>query len=58
MVDDDVDRELVAAGQRGDVVPGAQPCVDLRMVLGVEASVRSVEGPKERQDVDPTEQAV
>ena len=57
MVDDHVRHQGVVGGQRGDVVPGAQPGVDLGMVHRVEAGVRTVERPVERQNVHPAEQA-
>jgi hypothetical protein len=57
VVDDHVRHHLVIACQLGDVVPGAQPGVHLRVVDRIEACVGPVEGGEERQQVDAVERA-
>jgi hypothetical protein len=56
VVDDEVDDGAGRPAQRCDVVPGAQARVDLAMVGRVEARVRAVVRPEERQHVDAAEQ--
>ena len=56
MVDDDVHHDRAVLRQRRDVLPRPEPLVHLRVVHRVEAGVRAVEGPVERQNVHPAEQ--
>lgn len=49
---------LDRVGKCGDVVPCAEPGIDLGVVGGVEAGVRPVDGDVERQQVHATEQPV
>jgi hypothetical protein len=57
VVDDEVhDRVQTGVGECGDVVPGAEPGVDRAVVDRVEARVRAVEGPEERQHVNAPEE--
>ena len=51
VVDDRVDHDVMRLGEFGDVVPVAEPRIDLRVVDRVEAGVGAVEGREERQDV-------
>jgi len=56
VVDDDVGHDLGARGECGDVVPGAEPGIDLRVIDGVEAGVGAVNRMEERQHVHAAEQ--
>ena len=55
MVDDDVGHDVGARGERGDVVPRAEPRIDLRVIDRVEAGVGAVDRMEERQHVDAAE---
>ena len=55
VVHDHVGHHVEVRAQRPDVVPAAQPGIDSRVVDGVEARVRAVDGKEERQEVDAAE---
>ena len=57
VIDDDVGHDVGACGERGDVFPGAEPRIDLRVIDRVESGVRAVDRMEERQHVDAAERS-
>jgi len=58
VIDDEVGRDRVPVPRQSrDVIPGAKPRIDLRVIPRIESRVRAVEWQVEGQDVHPSEQA-
>jgi hypothetical protein len=58
VVDDEIGHDLHIAAERTDVVPGAKARIDLRVIDGIEAGIRAIDRPEERQQMDAAEQPV
>ena len=56
MVDDEVGHDIASLRQVADIVPVAEPGIDLCVVSGIEAGVRAVERLEERQNVHAAEE--
>ena len=58
VVDDQVRHDLYVAGKVTDVLPAPQSRVDLRVINRVESGISTVDGVKERQQMNPFEQTL
>ena len=57
MVHDQIGHEIRALGQRADVVPRAQPGIDLSVIDRIEAGVGAIDRPKEWQQMNAAEES-
>ena len=46
---DEVGHDVHYTAQRPNVIPGAEPLIDLRVIDGIEAGIGAIDRPEERQ---------
>jgi hypothetical protein len=57
VIDDEIGHDLDVAAEGANVVPGTEPCINLRVIDGIEAGIGSVNWAEERQQMNAAKQS-